>query len=211
MTFTETEQKILAAATEVFLQKGKDGSRMQEIARKAGINQAMLHYYFRSKDRLYETVLAHLIRNFMQHILLSIPKTDDIRQLLNSFISHYIDQISRNIELLRFILWEIERGGELFVREIRRIFSEHGFQGPPFIDVIQQAIRKGQIRAVDPLQFVLSVIGMCVYPFIARPIVETMFSIPDITDETFLRRRKQEIFELIWHGIQINGTPNETD
>ena len=79
---TETEAKIIQAATEVFLEKGKDGARMQEIAQKANINKALLHYYFRSKDKLYEKVFREKVFNFLDELFSSVPETNEIKTVL---------------------------------------------------------------------------------------------------------------------------------
>ena len=95
---TETEAKIIQAATEVFLEKGKDGARMQEIAQKANINKALLHYYFRSKDKLYETVFRERVFRFLDELFSSVPQTDDIKTVLKEFTVNYIDLISAHPE-----------------------------------------------------------------------------------------------------------------
>ncbi|MDQ7065864.1 MAG: TetR/AcrR family transcriptional regulator [candidate division KSB1 bacterium] len=205
--FSETEQKILHAAKEVFLRHGKDGARMQEIARLAGINQALLHYYFRNKDTLFTTVARHLIRDFLQHIFIDTHEEASLQDFLQKFVSNYIDYIAENLELPRFILWEIERGGDIMVQEVRALQQQHGFGILPLQQRIAEAIHNREIRAVDPLHLILSIIGMCIYPYVARPVAEKIFQLPDITSRTFRDQRKQEVFQILWNGIKY--TPSD--
>jgi len=199
---TETETKIIQAATEVFLEKGKDGARMQEIAQKADINKALLHYYFRSKDKLYETVFRERVFRFLDELFSSVPKTDDIETVLKEFTENYIDLISTHPELVRFILWEIRQGGQFMGDALKDIFEKHGFTKFPFLDKVQNAIQAGTIRSLDPLHLIISVIGVCVYPFIAQPLLEKAIPGIQISSANFLQKRKEEVFKLIWEGIQ---------
>ena len=107
-TNVKTEEKIIEAATKIFLEKGKDGARMQEIADRAGINKALLHYYFRSKEKLYAEVFSNELRKFFRSILGTIKESEDFKDFIQTFINLYIDTISKNPKLFRFILWEIE-------------------------------------------------------------------------------------------------------
>ncbi len=206
MNFTgETEQKIIRAATEVFLHRGKDGARMQEIADRAGINKALLHYYFRSKDRLYQKVFETTVKSVFDEFLDAILETEDPVLFIKGFIENYIDALSRRPEMIRFIIWEIDQGGEQIGRMIQSIFSERGFSEIPIPLKIQQAIGRGQIRQVDPIQLTLSLIGMCLHPFLAERILEKLFQEISVTSPGFLEARKKEVFDLVWKGIRPEG------
>jgi TetR/AcrR family transcriptional regulator len=201
-TTTETEAKIIQAATDVFLEKGKDGARMQEIAQKADINKAMLHYYFRSKDKLYETVFRERVFKFLDELFSSVPATDDIKVVLKQFTENYLDLISSHPELVRFIMWEIKQGGQYMSDALGDIADKHGFAKFPFLEKVQNAINTGTIRPLDPLHLIISVLGMCVYPFIAQPLLENAIPGVRVSSPVFLQKRKEEIFSLIWQGIQ---------
>lgn len=199
---TETENKIIAAATEVFVQKGRDGARMQEIANRAGINKAMLHYYFRSKDKLYQEVFANEISRFFTSFINSIPDTEDIKEFLDYFIDSYTDYIIEHEELVRFVIWEIQSGAKLMPQQVKNLFRSRGHDKPLFLGLIQKAIDTGQIRPVDPMIFIINLLGLCVYPFIAKPILEQVFAGVELTSAEFVEKRKQEILALIWDGIK---------
>ena len=174
---------------------------MQEIAQKANINKALLHYYFRSKDKLYETVFRERVFRFLDELFSSVPQTDDIKTVLKEFTANYIDLISTHPELIRFILWEVRQGGQYMGDALKDIFAKHGFTKFPFLEKVQNAINAGTIRPLDPLHLIISVIGVCVYPFIAQPLLENAIPGVQVTSAAFLQKRKEEIFKLIWEGI----------
>ena len=200
---SDTEEKIIRAATDIFLQKGKDGARMQEIARRAGINQALLHYYFRSKEKLYREVFVSEVREFMEAIFYSMVETEDIAEFIRSFIYRYIDQLAQNPQVIRFILWEIERGGGLFAQVFREVVSRTPEKAPPLlIHKIEDAIQQGKIRKLDPFHLIFSIIGMCIYVFLARPLIQQIFPEIHFTSPEFIEKRKEEVFNLVWNGIK---------
>ena len=106
---TDTEQKILNAATDVFLEKGHDGARMQEIADKAGINKALLHYYFRSKQKLFRTVFKKEAQSMLASIFGLLSPSDNFQVFLEKFIFGYLNNVSSRKNILRFILWELDK------------------------------------------------------------------------------------------------------
>ena len=106
---SQTEKKIIEAATAVFSEKGKDGARMQEIADQAGINKALLHYYFRTKNKLFKIVFLYQFRKLLISIFSSIGDNDNFHQFLHSFVSSYVRYITPRKNLLRFVIWEMGR------------------------------------------------------------------------------------------------------
>ncbi len=201
---TQTEEKILKAATGVFLQKGKDGARMQEIAEASGINKAMLHYYFRSKEQLYQKVLTQELRLFFSTLIDSIPETEDLREFLQGFIYTYIDHLSGNQQVIRFLTWEIGEGIPIAKAIFQELFDNHS-KFPPaqrFFRLVNQGIEKKEVRELDPQHLILSVIGSSIFVFLAAPIIQIIFPDVNVKDTSFIEKRKEEIFNLIWNGIK---------
>lgn len=201
LSLSQTEQHIIDVATEIFLRRGKDGARMQEIADRAGINKALLHYYFRSKERLYQQVFAIQVRSFLEEFLGAISDEGDFHLLINRFVESYLDALSHRPEIIRFILWEISRGGDLFSSVAREVLGEHGHDSLPLLDQVSAAIQSGQIRPADPVQVVISMISLCVYPYIARPIIEKILPGLQIDSDDFLQQRKEEVKTLLRKGL----------
>jgi TetR/AcrR family transcriptional regulator len=203
-----TEQRILDAAARVFLEKGMDGARMAEIAAEAGINKALLHYYFRSKKRLYGEVFEREIRGFFNDLFSLVAGSADPvsgpDRFIMDFIGNYIDLLARNPQVVRFLTWELGSGAHLAPGIIRDII--HGGQESSvyskYRGIIEKAVRSGRIREVDPDHLLISMLGMCVYTFLAAPVLAHVITSVDFGNRAFLEKRKAEIFSLLWNGIK---------
>lgn len=201
--FNPTEQKIFKAAARIFVQRGRDGARMEDIAREAGINKALLHYYFRSKDKLYLTVFEQEIRKVMYDLFQSLNLEADIQTFLHTFIHNYIDRINQNPLLIQFMLWELRRGPRVFSELFQKTFSNLAYHPPQIIvQKIQRAVRNKEIRKVDPQHLLFNIIGMCIFTFIASPIITSFFQGLNTQHKSFINKRKDEIYNLIWNGIK---------
>ncbi len=202
---TDTEERILIAATEVFIQKGKDGARMQDIADQAKINKALLHYYFRSKDQLYYIVFEKIFTGILRSFSSSVPLDKDFKLALKTFMDMYIEAISKHRFIFRFFLWEIQEGGERIGEIIPRVFANLGFGENPFIAAIQNAIDTKQIRKIDPYHLFVSIVAMSAFPFVAKPIIEKIIPELQILMEEYAEQRKKAVFDLIWNGINLEN------
>ena len=109
-----TQAKILSAAKQVFLLKGMAGARMQDIADEAGINKALLHYYFRSKEKLFETIFSEALNQFFPKIAHIIESDITLFQKIESFCSEYITTMQQNAYLPLFVLNEVNKQPEYF-------------------------------------------------------------------------------------------------
>lgn len=160
----KTEEKILEAAKEVFLKKGFDGARMQEIADTAGINKALLHYYFRSKEKLFLKILQEKIQKILPQLGHIAIQDEPLPDKIDRFIDVYMATLIQNQQLPIFILNSFHKNPEL-VKEIP-------FGIVPTLEAIfDQAASKGEIKQIDVRQFVLSIVSMCVFPLAAKPMV----------------------------------------
>ncbi len=197
-----TEDKIIIAARDIFREKGKDGARMQEIADQAGINKALLHYYFRSKEILFDKVFQNEFKAVLHQLLLTISDQTDFRSFMQAFIKEYLRNIAPRRNVIRFVLWEADKKQNQFVNYLSESFRAHGFDNNPIIERIKTAIEKGEIRPCDPINLMLSIFGMSIFPFTAAPIMERIFPGLDLTDQTFIDHRAEEITQLIWNGVK---------
>ncbi|TFH00674.1 MAG: TetR/AcrR family transcriptional regulator [Calditrichales bacterium] len=199
---SQVEQKIILAASDVFTVKGKGGARMQEIADRAGINKALLHYYFRSKDKLFRIVFEREFQSMLNDLFGALNMDAPFDQFLQIFIRTYIKNIAVRKNILRFILWEMQSNTQNIAEHFLDAFQSKGFTSNPIILRIDQAVTNDEIKPVDPKQFVLSLIGMCIFPFVAAPIVEKIIPGLNTGDKQFIKDREKEIFNLIWNGIK---------
>ena len=194
-----TEQKILAAANKVFVEKGLEGSRMQEIADEAGINKALLHYYFRSKDKLFEAVFIEAFNKMVLQVI-GLLKTDlPLFDKITLFTEQYIDLFIKNPFIPGFVLHELSRNPDRVVD----LISNMGIQPEIFIHQIQQEIEQGRIIPIDPRQLIVNMLAMCIFPFVAKPILNTIIfqGNTDAFNE-FIEDRKTAVPKFIINSIK---------
>jgi AcrR family transcriptional regulator len=187
---TSTEEKIIQAAEKVFVRDGYDGARMQSIADEAEINKAMLHYYFRSKEKLFQHILTGKIRAFLPTILEVIQTEMTILQKLEAVVDAYLIMLSKNPRLPMFILFSTYRNPAILEQLPREIF--HGLIG-----IIKKAIKNRELKKVDPEHLIVSIMGMCIFPYVARPIASHMLGKADDEYLLFLKNRKREVMTLL--------------
>ena len=195
----DTEERIVEAALSVFAAKGKDGARMQEIADAAGINKAMLHYYFRSKERLYEAVFKGVFQQFSVKHSAAVKEGSTFAYTLQAFIDGFIQAIQTNPDVVRLMVNENLAGGDAIGRIITARSHDNA---PPSILKLKlvEAIQQGEIRDVDPDHTLLSILSCCLFFFIWEPTIRV--KLPESNNwEMFVDARKQHIFELIYNGL----------
>ena len=201
---SETEQKIIDAATTVFSEKGKDGARMQEIADKAGTNKALLHYYFRSKNKLFRIVFIYQFKKLISSIFSAIDDDDNFYHFIHTFVSSYVRYINKRKNLLRFVIWEIGKEDPDLFSNVKSAFIELGYSDNPIIEKTKKAIESGQIKAIDPVHFTVSLLAMCVFPFITYQFIGKIIPGADVDNPDFINKRADEIIRVIWDGIRAN-------
>jgi len=196
-----TETLILNAATAVFQKKGMDGSRMQEIADKAGINKAMLHYYYRSKQKLFEAVFKSAI-NLMAPKIIKIMETDEpLFDKIRNFTDKYITFISKHSFIPIFIIQELNRNPAI----IKDIFVSKFDNSVKLklVTQIEELIKKGEIRPIKPEQLLVNIISLSVFPFIAKPLLSAVLQKDEKAYKAFLEERKTHVAEFVINAIKI--------
>jgi len=162
-----TEDKILEAAKNVFVSKGMEGARMQEIADEAGINKALLHYYFRTKERLFEAIFAEIIKFAFPKITRIVQSDIPIVSKIEQVIDAYIDLLIKHPFIPGFVLKELNRDPSgLF-----KLVVKFGLNPQVIFDEIQLAMDRGEIIQMPPRHLAANIISMCIFPFAARPII----------------------------------------
>jgi AcrR family transcriptional regulator len=196
-----TEEKILEAAKNVFVSKGMEGARMQEIADKAGINKALLHYYFRTKERLFEAILSEIIQFAFPKLSGILQSDKNIVTKIEEVVDAYVDLLRRHPFIPAFILKEINRDPSgLF-----KMVLKYGFNFQVIFDLIQEAIDRGEIRPIQPEHLVTNIVSLCVFPFAARPILQyVIFKENQQALDAFYAERAQVVKKFIIDAIVIN-------
>lgn len=194
------EEKILAAARKVFTMKGMTGARMQDIADEAGINKALLHYYFRDKEKLFETIFVTEAQRFFPKINQIFISDAPLFEKIENFVNEYIDEMQVNPYLPWFVMNEINRDPDQF---ITRIWGEEKkFQPEKFMKQIETEIKAGRIKPVHPAHLFLNLIGMTIFPFVAKPMITRNIQVSDARFRLLMEERRKEIPQFIIDSIK---------
>ncbi len=195
-----TEKTILEAAKKVFLDKGFDGARMQEIADKAGINKALLHYYFRSKDKLFDAIFEEAFKQFLPNISEIMISNKPIEEKVRAFVSSYIDMLLKNPYLPVFVIRELQRKPDAIVE----ILKKSKINPIQVALTLKQHTEDGQIIDISLPHLIVNMIGLCVFPFIGRPIIEGfLFNNNTEAYNAFLLERKTLVADFILNAIKL--------
>ena len=196
-----TEEKIRLAAQKVFQKKGLAGARMQDIADEAGINKAMLHYYFRSKEKLFDLVFLDSFQKIFPRVNTILTSEDNLFQKIESFVEEYLTTVNQNPQLPLFVVNELAKNPDLFLHKLFSITN-----GAPKADIIikqmEEEINKGTIRPITPANLFLNIISLCAFPYIGKPLVQIILNMEDEQYLNLLERRKQEVLSFIFYAIK---------
>jgi AcrR family transcriptional regulator len=194
-----TEEKILAAARKIFLNKGMDGARMQDIADEAGINKALLHYYFRSKDKLFEQIFLEVASSMLPRIFSIFQSDDTLFTKIEKFCDTYITQEIKTPYVPIFILNEVNRQPQAFLKKVL------GNTSPPvekLLQQIEQETKAGTIKPIDPLQLLLNTLSLCIFPFLASPMIQLLTGMEAKKFRALMEERKKLVPQLIIESIK---------
>ncbi|MEL7530485.1 MAG: TetR/AcrR family transcriptional regulator [Bacteroidota bacterium] len=196
----ETKEKIIEAAREIFTQKGLAGARMKEIAEKAEINQALLHYHFKTKQALFDVVFQRqafkmfsVIRNVVFSDKEPLDKIDDL-------VSGEHEAMKDFPTLPLFVLYESMQNPDLiteFTKDKPLAMLIQKFMGE-----FQTAIDEGKIRNVDPRHIVVNTMSMILYPMIAKPLLKILLNVDDAGFDEFIAERSQLVAEFIHAALK---------
>lgn len=192
------EEKIFEAARKVFQRRGFSGARMQEIADEAGINKAMLHYYFRSKDKLFQKVFQAGVRSILPNLFNIISSEASLYEKTKQVAAYYTRTLQENPYLPMFVLHEMHQHPERFkefMSSIRPIIPQN------FIHQIQSAIERGEIRPISPQNFLINLLSWCMFPVIAENMISTVFGLNEEEFQDLIREREGMIPDLIFNGL----------
>jgi TetR/AcrR family transcriptional regulator len=194
-----TEQAILEAAKNIFIRKGMEGARMQEIADKAGINKALLHYYFRSKDKLFEAIFIEAILKLVPNIMEMLKSDLPLFKKIELFTGNYIDAFTENPFVPGFIIHELSRDPSKIVNMVKNA----GINPQPFFDQVKRETESGNIIPVNPYHLIVNMLSMCIFPFVATPILMNVLFDKNVESyKQFIAQRKKEVPEFIINAIK---------
>ncbi len=196
---TTTENKILEAAKKVFIQKGLSGTRMHEIADEAKINKSLLHYYFRTKEKLFEAVFKYAFYKFIPRIKEAMNSEKSLFEKIELIADQYITVLMKNQFIPLFVLHEINRNPD----RLYDLLTNAGINAEEFTEQIQREIEKGKIKNLNSTQLIINLLALCIFPIAARPLMQKVFFKDDKKQYIqFLESRKKEIPAFIINSIK---------
>lgn len=199
MAIKNIKERIVTMATQEFLANGYGGTRMQLIADKAGINKALLHYHFRSKKQLYELILRSQFEYLINAMLEIFSSDEEFEPWLQRLIGKLLSEIGGKPHFSRFLLWELSSSAKQITGLMREVLEQH--PGVDILQMVQMKLKQSGYGDYPPQQFIMNVFSLCIYPILARPLLETILGKAQFSNKDFLADRAQEIFTLVKYGI----------
>lgn len=195
-----TEEKIFEAATIVFEEQGMDGARMQTIADKAGINKSLLHYYYRTKDHLFDAVFAKLAQKMFYKFSPIFEEELSLEDKIRFFFREHISFLQQNPKLPGFILNEINRHPQLFQKLIKN------FDASLLWDTIvkhhEKELQNYNLTKENFPQVMSTIASLSVFPFAARGIFESLFSNLGLDFDKYIEERKEFAADFVINAIK---------
>jgi len=194
-----TEEKILEAAQKVFVRKGMYGARMQDIADEAGINKALLHYYFKNKQKLFEEIFMYAAGKLFPRINVIFRSDEPLFVKIEQFCNEYISVVLENPYLPLFVLNELNQDPVYFMN---KLWAKNKRPDPrKFLEQIEKEIKKGVIKKISPVQLLMNLISMTISPFVGKPMFQMTLGLDDLQFRMLMEQRKKEIPRFIIDSI----------
>lgn len=189
----DTEYKIIEAAKSVFVEKGLQGARMQEIADKAGINKALLHYYFRSKDKLFDAIFESILHKLVPEFSRIIKEDQPLAKKVEQFVGFYNDFFKENPFLPQFFFHEIWQHPD----KLANFIKSQSVNPLNVVETLQGGVSTDESKYAVP-HLLASILGMTIFPHIGRPLFQRMFFDNNDTEyNSFLDERTDFITNLL--------------
>lgn len=190
-----TEEKIFEAATEVFVEKGMDGARMQDIANQAGINKALLHYYYRTKEKLFTTVFEMIARKLFIKFAPVFDENLTLEDKIRFFFREHINFLQENPRLPGFILNEVNRHPD----RIKKLLAGIDFENVwlKLYEQHKEEFKRYNITRASLPQLMISMAAISVFPFAAKGILEGILGKVNISFNDFIEERKEFAAEFV--------------
>jgi TetR/AcrR family transcriptional regulator len=194
----ETEKRILDAAKAVFILRGTAGARMQEIAEEAGVNQALLHYYFRSKEKLSEAVFRDTAGRMFPALLQIVGGDLTLIEKIDRIVDTYLTTMSQTPFLPGYIISELHHHPERIPQLLGRVAGgDLSAITRPAFDKLEKQLaaeaRAGRMRRINVAQFFVNLLSLCVFPFAARPMLRAALGFSDDDFAKFIEQRRKEL------------------
>jgi TetR/AcrR family transcriptional regulator len=198
----ETEKLILDAATRVFTLRGFDGARTEDIAKEAGINRALLHYYFRDKQTMFNMIFEERFKDFFGGIFRVFSSDVPLLEKIRLLIDHEITMLLKHPDLARFIITEVANKPERLIEQGQKLGINPRLFIESFEKQLAAEIKAGTIKQIPARQLLMNIMSMCIYPFVAQPIIRTMMQLDKSSFNDLMEVRKKEVYDFIMNALK---------
>lgn len=200
MDVTDVRQKIMDAARELFINKGLKETTVRDIANASGRNIAMINYYFRSKENLFETIFEESFEKLIARIFAYIDSDLPLFELIDRWVCAYYDSLHDDPKLPLFIIYEIQKNPERLVRKIR-LKNPYQTFGKLAIR-IDREIERGRIKEIPTSNFILSVMSLSVFPMLLSTVAPALLGLMDDQYQELLDDHKRFVVDFIINAIK---------
>lgn len=190
-----TEEKILLAAFEEFRAEGYSGARMRSIAEKANINKGLLHYYFKTKDKLFEKIFTFAVQQIQSNLREIFQLEISVNEKLEKVIDIYFETMKSNPELPRFVINELNKNPKNFLNKNINPLTKSAIA--EFTESLQIELDNKKIKNIKAEQIMINLFSMVIFPFVGKPIIQIMFNFDDYNFEKIINERKLIIKDTI--------------
>ena len=195
----DTEKKILEAAGKVFMRKGRLGASMQDIADEAGINRTLLHYYFRNKEKLFDTIFAKLLAYIFPRLVEAFASDRPFIDKVQLFASTYTEILLENPYLPVFVFQEISLNPD----RLAGIIQQTGLNTELALKGLSKELESAGIVDMDPRHLIADLLGMVIFPYIGRALFQKVaYKDDEPAYEKFLEERKNHVPEIVRMAMQ---------
>lgn len=202
-----TKDRILSAAIDEFIEYGYYGARTQRIAQRAKVNKAMLHYYYGNKENIYSLAVQNVLDLLLTE-LDKIPDSDDpVEVKMEQIMDAYINMFTKNHSKIRMLLYELTRGGGELKKFVLKNFNRVPFN--PMTGSIykyfERKMKKGELRKMNPLHLIISIISQVMPVYFAREIVGDIggsMGLNKLVINKFIDERKKVVLQMMMEGIK---------
>ncbi|GAK60309.1 transcriptional regulator, TetR family [Candidatus Vecturithrix granuli] len=206
MNMIDTREKIINSAIEIFAEKGKYGARMEEIAAKAGVNKAMVYYYYGMKDYLYQEALRNVVSSYLARIFRTgeqmINQNSNPVETLKSIVALYFEVFSSERAYTKLVLDAIASEPEELEDLLVQIKDDLKLDIPgKLLRFLEEGMERQVFRKVDPKQLLLNIVSMTMFYFFGKPAIKAFLDLQIEDEATFLKQRQEAIINLILFGM----------
>lgn len=201
----KTQDIIHECAIAEFIENGYHGARMQRIADRAGVNKAMLFYYFTSKEEIYQSVLKTVFAAIFGNLSRITDEPVPLEEKIGQIFDVYFTVIRRNPDYLKLVLFELMRGGENLTNLLSNVNLPFDPATGSLPRYFKRKMDEGEMRRIDPLQLFISIVGQTLMPFIGRPLLEKLGgrAIKNFSFDAFIAARRDFVVQLVCDGIRV--------